>query len=159
MRSLAEALEADGHDVTYLTRNQWDEAKPPAIPGVRVIAVSRRDPLYGPDGNRRIGPPLRFGPGVLRHLRAHGTDYDVAHTCAFPYFPLLAAGALRTKPLFVDWFEVRSKDYWRGYLGGPGGFIGWAVQRACARVPQQASTFSELHATRLAQEGLRRSTS
>ena len=155
MRSLAEALVADGHDVTYLTRNQWDEAKPPAIPGVRVIAVSRRDPLYGPDGNRRIGPPLRFGLGVLRHLRAHGTDYDVVHTCAFPYFPLLAAGALRTKPLFVDWFEVWSKDYWRGYLGGPGGFIGWAVQRACARVPQQAFTFSELHAARLLQEGLR----
>lgn len=156
MRSLAEALAEDGHHVTYLTRRQWDEAEPPEIPGVRVVAVSRTDALYGPTGNRRIGPPVRFGFGVLRHLRAHGKEYDVVHTCAFPYFPLLAAGLLRTRPLFVDWFEVWSKDYWRGYLGGPGGLVGWGVQRACARVPQQAFTFSDLHATRLLEEGLRR---
>jgi glycosyltransferase involved in cell wall biosynthesis len=155
MRSLAEALAAEGHEVTYLTRKQWTAANPPQIPGVRVIAVSGPDELYGAEGNRRKGPPLRFGVGVLRHLAAHRHAYDVVHTGAFPYFPLLAAGAVRTQPLFVDWFEVWSKDYWRGYLGGAGGLAGWLVQRACARVPQQAFTFSELHATRLRQEGLR----
>ena len=155
MRSLAEALVAEGHDVTYLTRRQWGDADRPQIPGVRVVAVSRTDALYGGDGSRRVAPPLRFGVGVLRHLRAHPDDYDIVHTCAFPYFPLLAAGALRTRPLFVDWFEVWSKEYWRGYLGGVGGWVGWAVQRACARVPQQAFTFSDLHAARLLREGLR----
>ena len=154
MRALAEALAADGHAVTYLTRRQWADADAPRIPGVRVVAVSRADGLYGPAGNRRVGPPLRFGRGVLRHLRAHAGEYDVVHMCAFPYFPLLAAGALRTRPLFVDWFEVWSKEYWRGYLGGTGGLVGAAVQRACARVPQQAFTFSELHASRLLEEGL-----
>lgn len=153
-RALAEALAAEGHEVTYLTRRQWERAAPPEIPGVRVIAVSRAEPLYGPDGNRLIGEPLRFGRGVLGHLLRHGDEYDVVHTGAFPYFPLLAAGLARTRPLFVDWFEVWSREYWRDYLGGPRGWVGWAVQRACARVPQQAFTFSELHAQRLREEGL-----
>ena len=156
LRSLAEALAAEGHEVTYLTRLQWDRSAPPEIPGVRVVAVSGADALYGPDGNRLIGPPLRFGRGVLGHLLRHGDDYDVVHTCAFPYFSLLAAGAAGSRPLFVDWFEVWSREYWRDYLGGPRGWVGWAVQRACARVPQQAFTFSELHAERLREEGLSR---
>jgi hypothetical protein len=71
MRSLAERLSADGHDVTYLTRRQWEPGEEPTIPGVRVIAVSRQDDLYGPGGRRRIGPPLRFGAGVLRHFARH----------------------------------------------------------------------------------------
>ena len=153
-RSLAEAVAAEGHEVTYLTRLQWEPCEPPQIHGVRVIAVSRAEPLYGPDGNRLIGEPLRFGRGVLGHLLRHGDEYDVVHTGAFPYFPLLAAGLARTTPLFVDWFEVWSREYWRDYLGGPRGWVGWAVQRACARVPQQAFTFSELHAQRLREEGL-----
>lgn len=155
MRSLAEALVSDGHKVTYLTRLQWSPADPPQIPGVRVIAVSPRSELYTADGNRRVVPPLRFGVGVWRHLREHRAEYDVVHTSAFPYFPLLAAGLLRIRPLFVDWFEVWSKHYWRGYLGGPGGLAGWLVQRLCALVPQHAFTFSDLHADRLLAEGLR----
>ncbi len=155
MRALAEAVAAAGHEVTYLTRRQWGAQDAPAIAGVRVVAVSRSDALYGPDGNRRVGPPLRFGRGVLGHLLRHRGDYDVVHLCAFPYFSLLAAGLARTEPLFVDWIEVWSAGYWRGYLGGPAGAAGWAIQRACARVPQRAFTFSDLHAERLRTEGLR----
>ena len=148
-RGLAEALVAEGHEVTYLTRRQWGPGEEPRIPGVRVVAVSRADALYAGEGNRLVAPPLRFGRGVLGHLLRHGRDYDVVHMGAFPYFSVLAAGLARTRPLFVDWFEVWSGEYWRGYLGGPGGLAGWAIQRACARVPQQAFTFSELHAARL----------
>lgn len=155
LRALAEALAADGHDVTYLTRRQWGPDDAPEIPGVRVTAVSRADLLYGPGGNRRIGPPLRFGRGVLGHLLRHRDDYDVVHTCAFPYFSVLAATVAGAQPLMVDWFEVWSKEYWTEYLGGVGGTIGRVVQRVCARVPQQAFTFSELHAQRLRAEGLR----
>lgn len=154
-RALAEALVAEGHDVTYLTRRQWAAGDEPRLPGIRVVAVAGDDALYGKDGRRRVGPPVRFGRGVLGHLLRHRGDYDVVHTGAFPYFPLLAAGLARTRPLFVDWFEVWSSAYWRGYLGGPGGLAGDAVQRLCARVPQQAFTFSELHAARLQEAGLR----
>ena len=48
-----------------------------------------------------------------------------------------------------------SGSYWREYLGPVGGRVGVLVQRLCARVPQRAYCFSELHARRLREEGLR----
>lgn len=156
LRNLAEALAADRHEVTYLTRRQWPDADPPRIPGVKVIAVSRQEPLYGPDGNRTIGEPLRFGWGVFLHLAQRRHYYDAVHTAAFPYFSLLAAAAAlkgtRTR-LVTDWYEVWSKAYWRRYLGGLRGFVGWTVQRLCTRVRQRAFVFSELHGRRLREEG------
>jgi glycosyltransferase involved in cell wall biosynthesis len=158
MRNVAEALAADGHTVTYLTRRQWPPDERPDIPGVSVIAVSREEPLYGPNGNRTIGEPLRFGWGVLRHLARHGRGYDVVHTASFPYFSLLAAAAMRRRGRYrvvTDWHEVWSASYWSEYLGGVRGRVAQLVQRACAHVPQEAFCFSELHALRLRTEGLR----
>jgi glycosyltransferase involved in cell wall biosynthesis len=157
-RNLAERLAAAGHDVTYLTLTQWEAGAEPRLDGVRVLAVGPRMELYATGGRRRIAPPLRFGAGVLAHLLARGRDYDVVHTASFPYFSLLAAGLLAPRAryrLVVDWHEVWSRDYWREYLGPAGGAVGYAVQRACARLPQQAFCFSRLHAARLRAEGLR----
>ena len=158
-RNLAAEFTAAGHEVTYLTRLQWDVDDPPRIPGVEVIAVSPSEPLYGADGNRRVGPPLRFGWGVLRHMLRARQRYDVVHTCAFPYFSLLAVRAAlvgsRTR-IGVDWFEIWTSDYWRAYLGPIGGRIGRLVQDACVRLTPQAFIFSRLHARRLREHGLRR---
>jgi glycosyltransferase involved in cell wall biosynthesis len=158
MRVLAEALGEHGHEVTYLTRLQWPLDDPPALPGVNVIAVSRDEPLYGPDGNRTIGEPVRFGAGVLKHLLKHGKDYDVVHTVSFPFFSLLAAGAARRRGgyrILSDWYEVWSPEYWREYVGGPQAIVARTIQRACARVGQDAFVFSRLHARRLRDEGLK----
>lgn len=158
-RELALELAATGHEVTYLTRRQWEDGEEPDLPEVRVIAVSPGGPLYTDDGRRTIGPPLRFGFGVLRHLLRHRRDYDAVHLCSFPYFSLLAArlalAGTRAR-IGVDWFEVWTLDYWRGYLGRAGGRIGWLVQRLCARLTPQAFVFSNVHAERLRGEGLRR---
>jgi glycosyltransferase involved in cell wall biosynthesis len=158
-RNLAERLAADGHDVTYLTLRQWDRGElPDAGAGVRVVTAGPRMALYTAGGRRRILPPLVFGAGVLRHLLVRGRRYDVVHTSAFPYFSLLAAGLLRRLAgyeLIVDWFEVWSRSYWHDYLGGARGRFGALVQRACAHVRQRAFCFSELHAARLHEEGLR----
>jgi glycosyltransferase involved in cell wall biosynthesis len=156
-RNLALALAAAGHEVTYLTRRQWPRDEQPDLPGVRVVVVSREDPLYDADGKRRIAPPLRFGAGVLRHLLANRRRYDAVHLCSFPYFSLLGARlglAGRRLPIGVDWFEVWSREYWREYLGPVGGTVGELVQRLCARLTPQAYVFSELHASRLAEQGL-----
>jgi glycosyltransferase involved in cell wall biosynthesis len=155
-RNLAERLAADGHEVTYLTRRQWERDADVAVPGVRVLAVSPRVELYA-GGRRRLLPPLLFGLGVFRHLRRHATAYDVVHTASFPYFSLLAAGATRRRGgfhLLVDWHEVWTRAYWREYLGRIGGSIGWRIQRACLQVPQQAFCFSRLHERRLRDEGI-----
>jgi glycosyltransferase involved in cell wall biosynthesis len=157
-RNLAERLAADGHEVTYLTLRQWERGEDPGVKGVDVRVVGPRMDLYDGPGHRRVLPPLVFGAGVLRHLLRHGRRYDVVHTCSFPYFSLLAAAMavpLHRYRLAVDWFEVWSGEYWREYLGRTQGWIGWRVQRLCARVPQRAFCFSRLYAHRLREEGLR----
>ena len=158
-RDLAERLAADGHEVTYLTLRQWERGERVDLdPRVRVLPVGPRMGLYTTSGRRRILPPLVFGLGVLLHLLRRGRRYDVVHTCSFPYFSLLAAGLLRALggyELVVDWFEVWSRSYWLGYLGGVSGRVGALVQRLCARIPQRTFCFSQLHAARLRDEGLR----
>jgi glycosyltransferase involved in cell wall biosynthesis len=158
MRGLADELCHAGHEVTYLTRRQWPKGAAPDVPGVRIVAVSRNEPLYDADRRRRIGPPVRFGVGVLRHLAANRRRYDAIHTGAFPYFSLLAARvalAGSRVPIGVDWFEVWSASYWREYLGPVGGRAGQAIQRLCVRLTDRAFVFSDLHGRRLRAEGLR----
>jgi glycosyltransferase involved in cell wall biosynthesis len=158
-RNLAERLAAEGHEVTYVTLRQWQRGERLDLDErVRVVTAGPRMALYTTSGRRRILPPLVFGLGVLAHLLRRGRRYDVVHACAFPYFSLLAAALLRRAKgyrLEVDWFEVWSRHYWLDYLGGIGGRVGVRVQRLCARVPQRAFCFSELHAERLRDEGLR----
>ena len=158
-RNLAERLAADGHEVTYLTLRQWDRGERIELDErVRVVTAGPRMALYTKAGPRRILPPLVFGLGVFLHLLRHGRRYDVVDTGAFPYFSLLSAALLRPfmrYELIVDWFEVWSRSYWLDYLGGARGRIGALVQRVCALIPQRAFCFSELHAQRLREEGLR----
>jgi glycosyltransferase involved in cell wall biosynthesis len=157
-RNLAERLAVEGHEVTYLTLRQWNRGTTLDLDErVRVVTAGPRMALYTASGRRRILPPLVFGLGVLSHLLRHGRRYEVVHACAFPYFSLLSAALvrrLRGYRLEVDWFEVWSDAYWRDYLGGIGGRVGGLVQRLCARVRQRAFCFSQLHATRLREEGL-----
>jgi glycosyltransferase involved in cell wall biosynthesis len=157
-RDIAERLARDGHDVTYLTLRQWGHCERPGGEGVRVVAVGPRMQLYGSNGHRRVLPPLVFGVGVLRHLLGRGGRYDAVHTASFPYFSVLAAAIVRPLHRFrlvVDWHEVWTRDYWRQYLGGLVGWLGWRVQRLCIRVRQHAFCFSQLNVERLQAEGLR----
>src|SRR4051794_30344665 len=119
-RDIGRRLAADGHDVTYVTLRQWDRGVDPDFQGVKVVTAGPQMELYGPEGQRRIAPPLLFGAGVLGHLLRHGGRYDVVHTASFPYFSLLAAGVARRIHRFglvVDWHEVWTRAYWEGYLG------------------------------------------
>src|SRR3954468_10626216 len=157
-REVARRLAAEGHQVTYLTMRQWDEGVDPDYDGVHVVAAGLRMELYDDEGRRRTKPPLAFGLGVFWHLLRRGRSYDVVHTASFPYFSVLAIALLR--PLFryslvVDWWEVWTREYWEEYLGRRAGWVGWMVQRLCARLPQAAFCFSRLHARRLREEGLR----
>jgi len=156
-RALAERLAAEGYEVTYLTLRQWDEGEEPSIPGVRIVTAGPRVELYV-DGRRRIGPALRFGFGVLRHLLRQGSRYDVVHSGSTPFFPLLGAGLARRRRryrLLVDWIEVWTLAYWRSYLGRLKGTIAWTIQRLATRVGERAFCFSRLHERRLRDEGFR----
>jgi glycosyltransferase involved in cell wall biosynthesis len=156
-RALAERLALEGSEVTYLTLRQWEPGEEPEIPGVRVVAVGPQLDLYV-GGRRRIGPALRFGHGVLGHLRRRGQSYDVVHCASTPFFALLAAGLAKRRGryrLLVDWIEVWTRAYWQEYLGRVKGTLGWAIQRLATRVGEHAFCFSQLHARRLRAEGFR----
>jgi len=156
-RDLTERLALEGHEVTYVTLRQWDRAETPTVPGVTVVVAGPRMKLYV-RGRRGILPPLVFALGGLWHLLRHGSSYDVVHTAATPFFPLLSAVAARHVHGFrlaVDWFEVWPRDYWREYLGRIRGSIAWKIQRSCARTRHDAFCFSRLHQGRLLEEGFR----
>jgi glycosyltransferase involved in cell wall biosynthesis len=156
LRDLALRLAARGHDVTYLTMRHWD-GDAPRVDGVEIVGLAKPGRIYT-DERRAFGPPLRFGLAVARHLRRHARRYDVVHTAAFPYFPLLAVGWARRRGgyrIVVDWHEVWTRAYWRRYTGLVRGTVGWLVQRACVRIPQRAFCFSRLHLERLVAEGYR----
>jgi glycosyltransferase involved in cell wall biosynthesis len=156
-RALAERLAERGYKVTYLTLRQWPRGESAGVPGVDVRAVGPRMELYR-DGRRRTLPPLVFGLGVFWHLLRHGGRYDVVHTGSMPYFSLLAAVALRRRGryrLFVDWIEVWTRRYWRGYAGRLLGEVGFRIQRFGARARHKAFAFARLHAERLRELGHR----
>ena len=89
---LAEALAAD-HEVTYITRRQWNDGDQP-LPGVECVAVSPGGALHRPDGSRRPLPVLLFGLGVFAHLLRRRRYYDVVHCLSYPYLALIATRRL-----------------------------------------------------------------
>lgn len=154
-RNVAERL-SERHEVVYVTRRQWG-TEGPQTP-FATIAVSAGGGLYTGGGRRRIGPTLRFGLGVFRHLLRNADRYDVVHTASFPYFSVIgAAAALRLRrskiPLVVDWHELWSREYWNEYLGPLAGRLGMAVQTLCVRLAGPSFTFSRLVEERLREHG------
>ncbi|MHB1974274.1 MAG: glycosyltransferase [Acidimicrobiales bacterium] len=150
-RVLAERLASAGAHVTYLTRVQWD-GPPPSIPGVEVVAVQGPVDLYLADGTRRMGPPLRFGAGVLSWLLRHRRDVDSVHVANFPYFSLIGARialAGTHVAVFADWFEVWPATFWRSYAGTAAGTVGVAIQRLCIALSPRSLVFWEHTARRM----------
>ena len=154
LHDLALALVREGHEVTYVTMRHWDE-RPPALDGVEIVGLVPAGTVYSEE-RRSLGPPLRFGVAVGRYLLRHGSRFDVVHTAAFPYFPLLASATARRRGgyrLVADWFEVWTRDYWRRYAGSLVGMLGWLVQRRCVRVRHEAFCNSRHTERRLLEEG------
>jgi glycosyltransferase involved in cell wall biosynthesis len=157
LRDLALRLAESGHEVTYLTMRHWDRAAEPSLQGVRVVGLVPAGRVYA-QGRRTLGPPLRFGLAVLRHLWRRGHEYDVVHAGSFPYFSLLGAALPRRRGgylLAVEWYEVWTRAYWRRYAGVVVGTAGWLLQRACIRFDHRAYCLSQLTAQRLVAEGYR----
>jgi glycosyltransferase involved in cell wall biosynthesis len=156
-RALAEGLARDGFEVTYLTRLQWGE-QAPAIEGVEVVAVVAASELYDAQGRRLLGPTLRYGWGVFRHLVSHRHRYQIVHTANFPFWSLLGAwmATVGGAELVVDWHEIWSFTFWREYAGRPMGLVGWLVQLLCVLCSTHPVTTSELNAARFRRAGGRR---
>ena len=124
-RSLAERLAADGHEVTYLTRLQWDRERSAghrrrARRRGRPAAASSTDPTGTGASGRRCA-----SEAASCAICCAAAATTTSSTCArFPTSPSSRRrwrGRAGATGLVVDWFEVWSRDYWREYLGRLGG--------------------------------------
>jgi glycosyltransferase involved in cell wall biosynthesis len=156
LRKLSQDLGRD-HEVTYVTRRQWDRAEPPTVGGVRVVAVSPRISLYTRRGRRRLITPLLFAAGVFWHFLRNRRDYDVVHCVSYPFLPLIALRAAlvgrRQTHVYCEWIECLTPQYWRGYAGRIGGTLGRLVQAVCLKLSPAAFVFSDLNEHRLRETG------
>ncbi|MGC0368027.1 glycosyltransferase family 4 protein [Microbacterium sp. SLBN-111] len=157
-RAFADELGAHGFDVDYLTAVQWDGTVP-REEGFRIVPVSGRLSLYSADGVRRIPAALTYAAGLFRALRRRRGRYDAVIVSGLPIFNVFAARlallGTRTR-LVVDYLEVWHRRQWVEYSGALTGNIAWLLQRAAIAVTPLATCHSQLSATRLRREGLRR---
>ncbi|MGH3885383.1 MAG: glycosyltransferase family 4 protein [Pseudonocardiaceae bacterium] len=155
-RAFAEEFARAGHDVTYLTRQQWD-GEPPTIEGLDIEVVSTDRELYTEHGVRKLGPAIGFARGLFDHLRQHRRDYDAVLVSSTPATNVLAtrAALAGTKiVVIVDWLEVWRPDQWREYSGPLIGGVATVLQWLAVRLSPIASCHSQLNARRLLEWGV-----
>ena len=129
-------------------------------PGDRGRARRRRRAalsLYTESGRRRILPPLILARAFCSTWRGAGatTRSSIPARSRSSHSRRQRSADGVAILLVADWFEVWTRAYWEEYVGHTAGRIGWLVQRACIRLRHQAFCFSQLHARRLREEGLR----
>jgi glycosyltransferase involved in cell wall biosynthesis len=154
-RAFAEHFARQGHQVTYVTRRQWEGAAP-VVPGVEVVAIAGRARLYDARGNRRLGPAIGYAAAVARHLLRHAGRYDAVLVSALPSLNVIAARLALTgrRPvLCADFLELWRPEQWIEYSGPVVGRIARLLQRLAVRASPLASCHSQMHARRLMDEG------
>lgn len=157
-RAMAETLGDLGFEVDYLTAVQWDGATP--TDGLfRTVPIAPRLSLYDAGGVRRIPAALRFAASLFGALLRRRRSYAAVIVSGLPIFNVFAARLALlgsgTK-LVVDYLEVWHRRQWVDYTGAATGTIAWALQRAAIAVTPLATCHSQLSASRLRREGLRR---
>jgi len=157
-RAFADELGRAGLDVDYLTAVQWDGAAP-REDRFRIVPVTGRLSLYSSDGVRRIPAALRYAAGLFGALTRRRRRYAAVIVSGLPIFNVFAARLALLGSgtrLVVDYLEVWHRRQWIEYSGLVTGTIAWALQRVAIAITPLATCHSQLSATRLRREGLRR---
>ncbi|WP_279367594.1 glycosyltransferase family 4 protein [Microbacterium testaceum] len=157
-RAFADELGRTGLDVDYLTAVQWDGAAP-REDRFRIVPVTGRLSLYSSDGVRRIPAALRYAARLFGALARRRRRYAAVIVSGLPIFNVFAARLALLGSgtrLVVDYLEVWHRRQWIEYSGLVTGTIAWALQRVAIAITPLATCHSQLSATRLRREGLRR---
>lgn len=133
-RVLADAIAAEGAELTYFTREQWTAGT--SLETLFAVDVVWSGEVYDKRGTRRIGSALSWSWALLRKLwRA---DLDVLILSATPVFNVfvgLLAKLRRPKTvLVVDWLEIWPWAKWRSYSGAVAGTIAWLLQSIAVHI-------------------------
>ncbi len=137
---------------------QWDGAAP-REDRFRIVPVTGRLSLYSSDGVRRIPAALRYAAGLFGALTRRRRRYAAVIVSGLPIFNVFAARLALLGSgtrLVVDYLEVWHRRQWIEYSGLVTGTIAWALQRVAIAITPLATCHSQLSATRLRREGLRR---
>ncbi|MCJ1708956.1 glycosyltransferase family 4 protein [Microbacterium sp. VKM Ac-2923] len=157
-RASADVLGDLGFDVDYLTSVQWD-GPTPTEDHFWIVPIAPRLSLYDTRGVRRIPAALRYAASLFGSLLRRRRRYAAAIVSGLPIFNVFAARLALlgsgTK-LVVDYLEVWHRRQWVEYSGSITGTIAWILQRAAIAITPLATCHSQLSATRLRREGLRR---
>lgn len=157
-RAFADELGRAGLDIDYLTAVQWD-GPTPAEDRFRIVPVTGSLSLYSPDGVRRIPAALRYAAGLFGALVRRRKRYAAVIVSGLPIFNVFAARLALLGSgtrIVMDYLEVWHRRQWVEYSGAVTGTIAWVLQRAAIAVTPLATCHSQLSATRLRREGLRR---
>lgn len=157
-RAFADELGRRGLEVDYLTAVQWEGATP-VEERFRIRPVTGRLSLYSADGVRRIPAALRYAAALFRALVRRRRRYAAVIVSGLPIFNVFAARLALLGSgtrLVVDYLEVWHRRQWVEYSGAVTGTIAWVLQRAAIAITPLATCHSQLSATRLSREGLRR---
>ena len=142
-----------GWEVDWYGFKAWEGDAVPQIQGIRYLSVAHAQNLYRPDGKRSIFQTLRYGLAVTRFPRIG--RYDIVHMGQWPYFHFFS---VRLFSLFggarisVDWWEVWA-SHWKEYYGVKG-YLGMALERVCALIPDRLIAISETGRNQLVQLGV-----
>ena len=126
-RVLADRLAASENEVTYITREHWDEPESPKS-SFRIVTPWAGE-IYNSHGDRTIQGALGFSAAVHRYLRTEIGNYDAVIVSSTPAFLIPIVSLLAKKQgvkVIADWLEVWSLHKWARYAGafvGLGGFL------------------------------------
>lgn len=133
-RVLADAIAAEGAQLRYFTRQQWEAGADLQTP-FEVDEVWSGE-VYDSHGTRSITAALNWSSALLRVLWR--TDVDVLIVSATPVFNVFVGALAKLRRprtvLVVDWLEIWPWKKWRLYSGWLAGSIAWAMQSAAVHI-------------------------
>lgn len=133
-RVLADAIVAEGNELTYFTRRQWDSGS--ALETAFAVREVWAGEVYDANGTRQISAALRWSRALLRALWS--TPVNVLVVSATPVFNVFVALLVKVRHphtlLVVDWLEIWPARKWRAYSGVLAGSIAWMLQSFAVHV-------------------------
>lgn len=133
-RVLADAFAAEGAQLRYFTRRQWEAGADLQTP-FEVDEVWSGE-VYDSNGTRSIGAALKWSVALLRVL--WHTDVDVLIVSSTPVFNVFVGALAKLRRprtvLVVDWLEIWPWKKWRLYSGRVAGTIAWLMQSVAVHI-------------------------
>jgi len=138
MSWLGKELNRRGHEIFYLNSSGIDATRD----GVAYISAGHKKWHYVNDGKRSIRQSLRFAIDIRSKVRK--LNPDVIYSVQAPIFSVLSLGIWpgRKWLLIVEWIEIWSLKYWKSYLGGFFGTVGFILQYLATKVGDVRVVFS-----------------